>query len=305
MLTLRELEEWAGEIGFDDFGAARVRRLDQDAEYLQRWLHAGSHGSMHYLAENFEKRVNPKALVPEAETVLVCLLNYYIQEQQVADAPRIAKSGLAEIDYHIVMKTKLLELAEKIMLENGKDSFSNTYQYLFCDSAPILERRWAQLAGLGWIGKNKQLIHPHMGSFVHIGILLLNTPLNEYSRAYEEDGCKDCNLCVTHCPTGALRMDMFDARRCVSYLTIERKEPLEDKYKHLLKNNLYGCDVCATVCPYNAHLQASIHKGLAPNKTLLEMTRQDWEQTSRRQRIKLLHRLAPQENETNNNHKQQ
>ena len=292
MLTLNRLREWAVQAGFDDFGVARAKRLDTDAEYLKRWLEAGNQGSMHYLADNFEKRVNPKVLVPKAKSVLVCLLNYYVVDKQPANAPYIAKSGLAKTDYHIVMKEKLLQLEELIARQEGSACFSATHQHLFCDSAPILERRWAQKAGLGWIGRNKQFLHPKMGSFVHIGILIANEETDSYSRPYEQDGCGECRLCIKHCPTGALRADMFDAGKCVSYLTIERREPLEEKYRHLLEDNLYGCDVCAMVCPYNANLQVTSHEGLAADKTLLEMTRQDWEQTSRRQRIKLLHRLA-------------
>ncbi len=292
MLTLNQLEDYAQATGFDAFGAARAVRLDKDASYLERWLREGYQGSMQYMAENFEKRVNPKALVPEAETVLVCLLNYYVADRQPEGAPYIAKSGLAETDYHIVMKERLKQLEDTIVKEAGSKIVSAGHQHLFCDSAPILERRWAQRAGLGWIGRNKQFIHPTMGSFVHIGILLINAELDEYSDEYTEYGCGECDLCIKKCPTGALRTDMFDARKCISYLTIERKEDLPACYKKVVSNNLYGCDICAMVCPYNNHLQPTTHKGLTTNPILVKMTREEWAKTSRRQRIKWLHRLA-------------
>ena len=292
MLALNNLKKWASNIGFDDCGAAIAVRLDEDALFLQQWINSGHHGSMLYMQENFEKRVNPQVLVPGAKTVVVGLLNYYVADKQPVGAPYIAQSGMAKEDYHVVMKGMLSRLEEQIVKEGGDDVVSHQHQHLFCDSAPILERRWAQRAGLGWIGKNRQFIHPRFGSFVHIGILILNEELDHYSTAFENDGCNNCDICRKSCPTGALRGNLFDARKCISYLTIERKEELENKYKKVVADNLYGCDICAKVCPYNQNLQPTSHPQLQANPKLTQMTASDWRNTSRRQRLKLLHRLA-------------
>ena len=296
MLALNCLRQWAAEAGFDDCGAAQAVRLDTDAAYLQRWLQAGCNGSMQYMADNVEKRVNPQALVPDCKTVVVCVMSYYKQCSQPEGAPRIAMSGLSQNDYHDVMKRHLLMLERRITDETGLSAFSQEHQHLFCDSAPILERRWAQRAGLGWIGRNRQLIHPRLGSYVHIGILLMQATLADYSEPYVAEGCADCDRCVRQCPTGALRSDPFDARKCVSYLTIERKEPLEEQYRPAVRGVLYGCDICARACPYNTAPEQRDHEELAANPQLLGMTADDWSHTSRRQQIKLLHRLARRDN---------
>ena len=292
MLALSRLIQLADTVGFDSCGIARARRLDQDALVLSRWLEAEHHGSMLYMTRDFEKRVNPQALVPGCKTVMVCVLSYHKDKKQVEGAPFISQSGLSRCDYHLVMKSYLQELESRIIGEYGEEVFSSSHQHLFCDSAPILERRWAQLAGIGAIGKNRQLISPVFGSYIHIGILLLNEETDSYSLPFNEDICRDCSLCLYACPTGALRADPFDARKCISYLTIERKEDLPAKYEKAVENILYGCDRCAEVCPYNKQIEPTTHEELTADENVLNMTAEDWQQTSRRQKLKLLHRLA-------------
>ena len=292
MLALSRLIDFAESAGFDSCGIARARRLDHDALILKKWLDAQHHGSMLYMTNDFEKRVNPTALVPGCKTVMVCAISYHKAQKQVTGAPFISQSGLSRCDYHLVVKEHLKELENKIVDEYGSDVFSPTHQHLFCDSAPILERRWAQLAGIGAIGKNRQLISPVLGSYIHLGILLINDEADEYSEAFEDDLCEDCSLCLKACPTGALRAEPFDARKCVSYLTIERKENLPEKYEKAVENVLYGCDKCADVCPYNQHVEPTRHEQLSADESMLNMTADDWQNTSRRQKLKLLHRLA-------------
>lgn len=292
MLQLSRVLDMAAASGFDCAGVAKAKRLDHDALILQQWLQLGHHGSMDYMTRDIEKRVNPEALVPGCKSVLVCLISYHKALHRAADAPFISESGLSKTDYHLVVKERLQQLEQLITAQYGNNVVSTTHQHLFCDSAPILERRWAQLAGLGAIGKNRQLINPVFGSFVHIGILLLNEETDKYSSPFEEDLCTDCRQCLKACPTGALRSDPFDARKCISYLTIERKEQLPEIYKKAVENVLYGCDTCATVCPYNIHAMPTTHTQLTANETLLRMTADDWQQLSRRQKLKLLHRLA-------------
>lgn len=294
MLALDLLQRCAAAAGFDDCGVAKADCLPEDAEYLSRWTEAGCHGTMQYFERNTDKRTDPRLLVPGCKSLAVCVLSYYKTDRQPQDAPLIARSGLSERDYHEVMKEKLQLMEMLLKREAGDDCVSSTHQHIFCDSAPILERRWAQRAGLGWIGKNRLFVHPTFGSFVFIGILALNAEVDSYATAMNI-GCGDCERCLRACPTGAIRGKLFDARKCISYLTIERKEALEDKYKPLVANTLYGCDRCQNVCPYNAALQPLDHAELATDPRFLTMTRADWESLSRRQRIKLLKRQARDE----------
>ena len=301
MVSGMRIRELALESGFDDAGAAVAHRLDEDAERLKAWLEQGCEGSMQYMAENFEKRVNPEALVPGTQTVVCCVLSYYKQNPQPKGAPYIALSGLSERDYHEVVKEKLLALEQLLQKEYGPDIVNADYQHIFCDSAPVLERAWGRECGLGWLGKNRQFIHPTLGSYVHLGILFLQERLEDSSDTTSKAGvthvsgkfgCGDCTLCLRACPTHAIREDGMDARRCVSYLTIERKEPLPEEHVGKPYIGLYGCDNCQRVCPYNQGLQPDLHPELSANPCFADMTAETWAATSRRQRVKLLRRQA-------------
>ena len=299
MIPAARIRELALQAGFDDAGAAVAHRLDEDAAHLQTWLEQGCEGSMRYMAENFEKRVNPEALVPGTRTVVCCVLSYYKVNPQPKGAPYIALSGLSERDYHEVVKEKLQTLETLLTNEFGEQVVNAEYQHLFCDSAPVLERAWGRECGLGWIGKNRQFIHPKLGSYVHLGILFLQEELegsdysehSDYSEALSNN-CADCDLCLRACPTNAIREDGMDARRCVSYLTIERKEPMPEEHAGKPYIGLYGCDNCQRVCPYNKGLLPDRHAELAANPCFAQMTAEDWATTSRRQKSKLLRRLA-------------
>ena len=296
MIAASRIRSLALEAGFDDAGAAVAHRLDEDADHLQVWLQQGCEGSMGYMAEHFEERVNPEALVPGTKTVVCCVLSYYKLNPQPPGAPYIALSGLSERDYHEVVKEKLRALETLLKNEMGDYVVNPDYQHIFCDSAPVLERAWARECGLGWIGKNRQFIHPTLGSYVHLGILFLQEELDlseklERSTA-TTNGCANCNLCLRACPTKAIREDGMDARKCVSYLTIERKEPLPEEHAGKPYIGLYGCDNCQRVCPFNQGLQPDKHEELSANPRFAEMTAEDWAGTSRRQKSKLLRRLA-------------
>ena len=214
-LTSKNISNLALEVGFDACGVAPVHRLDGDAQFMDSWIAQGLHGEMDYLARNCEKRYDPAALVPGAKTVVVCLLSF-------------EHSGR---DYHRKVKSMLYTLEAKLKEEFGEDIVSATHQHIFCDSAPMLERRWCVEAGLGFIGKNHQLIHPTLGSLVHPGEIVLNEAINRESD--EAIGqCGDCRLCMDACPTGALRNDVWDARQCIAYTT-------------------HHCLECQTICPFN------------------------------------------------------
>ena len=216
-LTSTNIYDLAIEVGFDDCGVAPVQRLDNDAQFMDQWIAQGLHGNMDYLERNRDKRYDPSILVPGAQTVVVCLLHF-------------DKSGR---DYHRTVKSLLFRLEARLKEEFGEDIVSPTHQHIFCDSAPMLERRWCVEAGLGFIGKNHQLIHPTLGSLVHPGEILINAPVSIANRQSPiSQLCADCRLCLEACPTGALRNDVWDATQCIAYTT-------------------HHCLECQLVCPYN------------------------------------------------------
>ena len=243
------IKEAALFVGFDACGIAKAEFLTEDAAFLQQWLADGNHADMQYLERNFEKRVNPTLLVPGCKSVVVVLMNYFPEQLQDVAAPQIAKYAYSSIDYHQVLKSKLNELESKIIEIYGIESVSANHQHLFVDSAPVLERRWAQRAGLGWIGKNKQLIHPGLGSYTFIGVLMLNIQV-EYDLP-TPNRCGNCSRCIDSCPTKALNNNILDARKCISYLTIENKNEIPEEFNNNLSNCAFGCDICADVCPWN------------------------------------------------------
>ena len=216
-LTFENISKLALEVGFDACGVAPVHRLDDDAQFMDNWIAQGLHGEMDYLTRNCDKRYDPSLLVPGAQTVVVCLLTF-------------EHSGR---DYHRKVKSMLYTLEAKLKEAFGEDIVSSTHQHIFCDSAPMLERRWCVEAGLGFIGKNHQLIHPTLGSMVHPGEILINQPVPISNTQYPiSQHCADCRLCLDACPTGALRNKVWDATQCIAYTT-------------------HHCLECQIVCPHN------------------------------------------------------
>ena len=216
-LTFENISKLALEVGFDACGVAPVHRLDDDAQFMDDWIAQGLHGEMDYLTRNCDKRYDPSLLVPGAQTVVVCLLTF-------------EHSGR---DYHRKVKSMLYTLETKLKEAFGEDIVSSTHQHIFCDSAPMLERRWCVEAGLGFIGKNHQLIHPTLGSMVHPGEILINQPVPISNTQYPiSQHCADCRLCLDACPTGALRNKVWDATQCIAYTT-------------------HHCLECQLICPYN------------------------------------------------------
>lgn len=271
------IKEMALTIGFDACGIAKAEELKEDAAFLSLWLKKEMHGEMGYLARNFEKRIDPRVLVPGCKSVVVVLLNYYPVELQKSDVPKIAKYAYSATDYHYVLKAKLTELEEQICAHYGHDSVCIGHQHSFVDSAPVLERRWAEKAGLGWIGKHKQLIHPNIGSYCFIGILMLNIE-TDYDTPIRAR-CGTCTRCLDACPTKALSNGVLDARRCISYLTIENKNEVPEEFHKHLSNYAIGCDICADVCPWN-HKWAKPHnhKELLPVEQLFTWDTKNWQE---------------------------
>lgn len=276
------IKQTALSIGFDACGIAKAEALTEDAAFMESWLVEGQHGDMSWLARNFEKRTNPQLLVPGCKSVVVVLLNYFPEEKQNPDAPKIAKYAHSETDYHLVIKAKLNELEQKITEVYGKDIVVPEFQHLFVDSAPVLERRWAQRAGLGWIGKHTQLIHPGLGSYCFIGILMLNVE-TEYDQPIRPR-CGNCTRCMDACPTKAINNGSLDARRCISFLTIESKSDIPEEFQSKLSGCALGCDICADVCPWNAKWAVpNNHTELKPAAGMLHWDKSEWQNLSQEQ----------------------
>lgn len=267
-LTSRVKKE-AASVGFDICGIAKARPLLNDATFLKSWLDKRNQATMNYLENHFDKRINPQLLVDGAQSVIVVLLNYYPSFKQGEKYPQIARYAYGT-DYHKVMKNMLF-----IMLDKLKAICPELEGRPFVDSAPMLERRWAEQAGVGWIGKNGSLINPKIGSFCFIGELIINQPL-EYDEPIRNH-CGICHRCMDTCPTKALYAPhCMNANRCISYLTIERKEAIDETFLSLIGNRLYGCDACMDVCPWNRFAKGNAIAALQPIQGLLEMRMEDW-----------------------------
>ncbi len=268
-------------LGFSACGIAPVHSLAEDARFMQQWLQKKNHGTMTYLERYVEQRENPDLLVDNARSVIVVLYSYLWGQQQPEGAPKVAKYTCGD-DYHYVVKQKLKQLSDYINLSiapmNGR---------AFCDTAPVFERRWAQQAGLGWIGTNKCFIHPEYGSFFVIGELIVDLEV-AYDKPLEGD-CGNCGLCVAACPTHALTpAGEFDATRCISYQTIESKEDIPTQLKSLLHGYVAGCDICQDVCPWNRNLMIKLNPSEPARDLVWEMTNADWHSISNAQYKKLL-----------------
>lgn len=262
-------------LGFDYCGIARAEQLDEDARRLERWLQKGMHGSMAYMENYFDLRINPCKLVPGARSVITVLQNYFPAEQQVPGAPKISKYAYGK-DYHTVIKGKLKNMLETIRLQIGEINGRG-----FIDSAPVLERAWAQKSGLGWMGKNGNLLTAKNGSFFFIATLIVDLEL-EYDDPYAKDFCGTCRKCIDACPTGAiLEEKVVNGSKCISYFTIELKEMLiPDVMKNTFSDWMFGCDTCQDVCPWNRFSKPASETAFTPVHEILNFSTSDWEELS-------------------------
>jgi epoxyqueuosine reductase len=261
----------AKELGFSACGIVQVHALERDLNAFESWLQKGMHGSMDYMARNPEKRLNPTKLVEGAKSVITVLLNYFPSQKQVdPEAPVISKYAYGK-DYHFVIKDKLAELLRFIDKE-----ISPCKGRAFVDSAPVLERAWARESGLGWIGKNSMLISKEFGSYVFIGELIVDLEL-DYNNESVSDYCGTCSRCINACPTGAITAPrIIDARKCISYQTIENKDEIPPELHQKLNNRIFGCDICQDVCPWNKRTESTEIEEFKPIGGLLEMNLTQW-----------------------------
>lgn len=266
------LTEEAERLGFDACGVAQATALKEESAHVEQWLEGEREGEMGYLTRNKEKRYDPRLLVEGTRSVVTVLYNYF-PKQQIGDGEhfKIAKYAYGT-DYHDVLKRKLRQLLERIETQTGKLDGVR----VFVDSAPVLDRAWAVRCGLGFIGKNTTLIHPKKGSFFFIGHLFLPLELEETGNPMT-NRCGRCTKCLDACPTGALEAPFhIDARKCLSYLTIEYKGSLEGHDPKTFNGWMYGCDICQDVCPYNRFSLPNREPEFQPSEQLLNMKENDW-----------------------------
>ncbi|MEO6729740.1 MAG: tRNA epoxyqueuosine(34) reductase QueG [Ferruginibacter sp.] len=267
------IKSLAAKLGFDHCGIAKAVVLNEDARRLETWLNKGMQGSMQYMENHFDLRIDPAKLVPGAKSVITLLLNYFPEQKQFDDEVKIAKYAYGN-DYHEVIKEKL-----KSFLAEIKSSIGEVNGRGFVDSAPVLERSWAQKTGLGWIGKNGNLINKQSGSFFFIATLIVDLEL-EYDAAFAKDYCGTCTRCIDNCPTDAILPDkVIDGSKCISYFTIELKDALiPDAMKGKFDSWMFGCDVCQDVCPWNSFAKPTTESSFAPLPAVLNFTINDWEE---------------------------
>ena len=261
------IKTWGRELGFQQVGITDVDLAD-DERYLQRWLDAGHHGEMAFMAKHGTKRTRPEKLIPGTIRVVSVRLDYLpaeVESTKVLGQPATAYVSRYAVgrDYHKLMRKRLATLAKWIEEKSGPYGYR-----AFVDSAPVMERALARKAGLGWVGKNAMLLHPKAGSLFFLGELYVDLPL-PVDAPFDTDHCGSCNACRTACPTGAIVEDrVVDARACISYLTIELFGPIPERYREAMGNRVFGCDDCQLVCPFTRFTRATSEADFAPRHDL-------------------------------------
>ncbi|WP_316784316.1 tRNA epoxyqueuosine(34) reductase QueG [Pedobacter frigiditerrae] len=276
-------------LGFMACGISKAEFLEEEAPRLENWLNNNHHGEMSYMANHFDKRLDPRLLVDGAKSVVSLTLNYFTEEKQSdINAPKISKYAYGT-DYHTVIKEKLKELLAFI-----NDNIGEVSGRCFVDSAPVMDKVWAQKSGLGWRGKNSNLISKDAGSFFFLAELIIDLDL-AYDTPFVADHCGSCTRCIDACPTDAIMAPyLVDGSKCISYLTIELKNEIPNEFKGKMENWMFGCDICQDVCPWNRFATPHTEPAFTPalellnlNKTeLIEMTDEVFKQVFKGSAVK-------------------
>ena len=261
----------AHRLGFSFVGFSKADFLEEEAPRLEKWLKDKHHGEMSYMENNFDKRLDPRLLVEGSKSVISLLYNYHSNQiQSDSSAPKISTYAYGE-DYHFVVKRKL-----KSLLYFIQEKIGEVDARVFVDSAPVLDRAWAKKAGLGWVGKNANLINKNQGSYFFIAEVILDLDLSYDSPI--QDYCGTCTKCIDACPTGAIIQPyVVDGSKCISYFTIELKEAIPQEVKGKMDNWMFGCDICQQVCPWNSFSLQHNEPAFNPHPDLLSMSKGDWE----------------------------
>src|SRR5690554_4538540 len=261
----------AARLGFMSCGISKAQFLEAEAPRLESWLKNNMHGEMRYMENYFDKRLDPTKLVEGSKSVISLLLNYYPKEFQKDASYKLSKYAYGT-DYHFVIKDKLKDLLSFIQTEIGE-----VEGRAFVDSAPVLDKAWAAKSGLGWIGKNSNLLTKQVGSFYFIAELLIDLEL-DYDTPVT-DHCGSCTACIDACPTQAITEPyVVDGSKCISYFTIELKEAIPNDFKGRFDDWMFGCDVCQDVCPWNKFSKPHQEPLFQPKPELLAFTKKDWEE---------------------------
>ena len=263
------LKEKVISMGFSHCGISKISSLDEDTDHLKGWLASGMNGEMSFMENYIDKRNDPEKLVDNAKSVISVLLSYDNTEIKDMSGLKLSKYSHGT-DYHFVIKEKLNNISSYLKSVSGSENIR-----VFVDSAPVFEKKWAQNSGLGWIGKNTCLINKKSGSFFFIGEIISDIEF-EYDSP-EKDHCGSCSKCIESCPTSALtEAYRLDARRCISYQTIENKGDLPAKLKNKFENYIFGCDICQDVCPYNRFAVPHAIPEFNPSESLMNFRKKDW-----------------------------
>ena len=252
-------------------GVSKADFLEEEAPRLEKWLESNMHGNMNYMENHFDKRLDPTLLVDGAKSVVSLALNYFPEKVQIDDSYKLSKYAYGE-DYHFIIKSKLKELMQFIHQEIGEVGGR-----VFVDSAPVLDRAWAKKSGLGWIGKNTNLINKEAGSFFFLAELIIDLELEADGPV--KDYCGTCTACIDECPTDAIPEPyVVDGSKCISYLTIELKDEIIPKeFQGKMESWMFGCDICQDVCPWNRFSKSHNEPLLNPKPNILGLNKKDWE----------------------------
>lgn len=262
-------------MGFLVCHIAKAEFMTEEARRLDDWLRQDYHGDMSYMTNHFDKRVDPRLLVPGAKSVISLAYNYYTDlKQSDPDAPRISMYAYGK-DYHKVVRKKL-----QILFEWMKSTYGDIDGRVFVDSAPVLERDWARRSGLGWVGKNTMVINPKKGSWFFLAEIITDLEMT-YDHTIS-DYCGTCTRCIEACPTEAIHKDgyIMDGSKCISYLTIELKNNLPIEYKTRMENWMFGCDICQQVCPWNRFAETHSEPAFMPKDRMITMSKEEWKDLS-------------------------
>jgi len=281
------IKQLARNAGFEYCGIAKAEQLDQEAARLEKWLSQGMHGQMQYMENHFDMRIDPRKLVPGAKSVITFFKNYYPEKHQNDTEIKISKYAYGA-DYHEVIRAQL-----KLLLKQIQEQFGEVQGRGFVDSAPVLERAWAEKAGIGWQGKNGMIINKQSGSFSFIATLIVDLELG-YDAPMVKDFCGTCTRCIDACPTDAILPNkVVDGSKCISYFTIELKEKLiPENYQGKFDNWMFGCDTCQDVCPWNRFSKPNQEPQFNPIPEILNFSHKDWEEMTEEE-FKKIFRHSP------------